>query len=112
MTARDKDYEHGQSEANTHISVAMKKKTPLEKEAIVQQRREKIIEYRRKVAKEERQRRYVLRYGVPDEKEAMTKSLESSQNESPKKKKKKVSFEVSELEVSRQDQPLILRRSE
>lgn len=66
----------------------MKKKTPLEKEAIVQQRREKIIEYRRKVAKEERQRRYVLRYGVPDEKEAMTKSLESSQNESPKKKKK------------------------
>lgn len=92
MTARDKDYEHGQSEANTHISVAMKKKTPLEKEAIVQQRREKIIEYRRKVAKEERQRRYVLRYGVPDEKEAMTKSLESSQNESPKKKKKKSKF--------------------
>lgn len=81
--------------------VAVKKKTSTQKDTISLLRQEQIQEYKRKVTREERMKRYALRHGDTSDRDTCSRSSDgiSDDGESPRKKKR-VSFDFSKREVT------------
>lgn len=82
--------------------VAVKRKSAIQKDTISLLRQEQIQDYKRKVTKEDRERRYALRHGESADKNNQGGSSDglSSEGEQSPRKKKRVSFGL----VSRADE--------
>lgn len=89
----------GNADTSDEEEIEIKRKSSTQKEVISSLRQKQILEYQKKLTKEERQRRYALRHSNGDDKKAVvddTYSQNDSDNASPRKKKR-VSFELAEL---------------
>lgn len=84
-----------------HADMAVKRKSSTQKDTISSLRQEQIQEYKRKVTKEERMKRYALRHGDTSDRDTCSRSSDgiSDDGESPRKKKR-VSFDFSKREVT------------
>ncbi|KAF3989718.1 hypothetical protein FT663_02544 [Candidozyma haemuli var. vulneris] len=89
--------EPGNDTSADERDVAVKRKSSTQKDKISILRQEQILEYKKKVTKEERRRRYALRHGDGSDDANHGQGTENPSEESDQspRKKKRVSFELS-----------------